>query len=383
MQIHRLLFHYLGVDFGTCHLLADHDESIGSRLPPLRYYFLIPLIVLGLALAYALFSTRQDIVVLARCEASTYALAFDAFFKEEKLSRTSGHNLPFKFARHPTISASGSRLTWQLLQEGVLTSGLMQYNAFLALCEQAPRKCGMVAQLYDEHMLTFVRSDDKDMAEGNLSDIAAKFGDNRVLTICCLAPESSQAGEDLKSILIHHQFKRYRIVPANYEEAMKALLEGTVDAAFFVGSPLHPVIQKLGHHPLVRPVEIHATKALAQSCPGLYEQRVEVGTFDLRHQAFTTLVTPCVLVASTKLSKNTVESLLEWLLSKRNAFAQHYHFLNIQRPENQWEDYTHPGAVGNENPFPWIVVIGQIAIVLGFVSASISLATAMANRKKS
>jgi TRAP transporter TAXI family solute receptor len=75
--------------------------------------------------------------------------------------------------------------------------------------------------------------------------------------------------------------KDARLLPLGNEAAAKALTEGKVDAAFFVGAPGVPVIRQLLRSPAVRPMSLEFAEAYTRRFPYLHHLVLPRGAIDI------------------------------------------------------------------------------------------------------
>jgi len=176
------------------------------------------------------------------------------------------------------VNSAGSEDNLGKLGSGEVELALVQSGQELTLPEEERNKLNGLGVMYREPLWLFLAN------EVNFKHLAD-------LTQLRLAIGAKGSGTQAVTAAL---FAANRIEPAQYPQswqqlggsrAANALIDGTLDAAFFVGPAENALIQRLAAEPKVRLVSLNRIEAYLARLPYLSQLRVGEGMLDMAHNS--------------------------------------------------------------------------------------------------
>ncbi|MGB4073417.1 TAXI family TRAP transporter solute-binding subunit [Pseudomonas sp.] len=174
------------------------------------------------------------------------------------------------------VESAGSEDNLARLGKGEVELALVQSGQELTLSDEARAKLSGLGVMYREPLWLFTSK-------------KAKFQQLSDLMKMRLAIGSANSGTQAVTAAL---FAANRIEPADYPKrwqqlggspAADALIDGKLDAAFFIGPAENPLIQRLAAEPTLRLVSLRRTEAYLARLPYLSSLSVGEGMLDMAH----------------------------------------------------------------------------------------------------
>ncbi|MFZ3152319.1 TAXI family TRAP transporter solute-binding subunit [Pseudomonas sp.] len=176
------------------------------------------------------------------------------------------------------VESAGSADNLAKLGQGEVELALVQSGQELSLSEEARGKLNGLGVMYREPLWLFTGRKVKFQRLADLRKLRLAIG-------------SADSGTQAVTAAL---FAANRIEPADYpkrwqqlggSKAADALIDGKLDAAFFVGPAENPLIQRLAAEPKVRLVSLRRSEAYLARLPYLSRLEVGEGMLDMQHNS--------------------------------------------------------------------------------------------------
>ena len=231
---------------------------------------------------------------------------------------------------------AGSDANLRLLSQGYLQMAIAQMDA-IALSDLSGFKA--VASLYTEYVQVIAR----DEGITSINDLKGK--------VVSIGEAESGTARNANHVLQAHGLTGRLVTTKNmtYSDAAAALMDGSIDAMFITSGAQTTVVESLtkeGMH--LVPINSSVIENLIEAYPFYAKAMIPSGTYSNQSEDIPTIGISAVLIASDKLSSDTVKKLTESLFAHANDLKVTVLAIKELNEENAVKNISiefHPGAL--------------------------------------